>query len=151
MIGKLQIIIENHSCLLLDSCIWMHHIEDHPHYSFLTTAILDRVASGASQAVSSELSLLEIKLYPLRQGREDIADEYELLMDAFPNFTLCPIDRTVLHIAGLLRVRYGLKTPDAIILASGLQNGATCAITNDVGWKKVKEMEILCLDDCLEK
>jgi len=149
--GKLQTIIEVHSCLLLDSCLWIYHIEDHPSYSLLTTAILERVAKGEPHAVSSELTLLEIKIHPLRQGREDIAEEYELLMDAFPNFSLCPIDRDILHTAGRLRVSYGLKIPDAIILASGLRNGATCAITNDLDWKRVNEMEILCLDDHLEK
>ncbi|EDZ66905.1 hypothetical protein NOC27_232 [Nitrosococcus oceani AFC27] len=113
----------------------------------MTTKILEQVASGCNRAVSSELSLLEIKIQPLRQGREDIADEYELLLEAFPNLTLCPIIRPVLHSAGLLRARFGLKTPDALILATGLENGATCAVTNDRNWRRFDGMEVVCLND----
>ncbi len=147
MPGTIESALQEHSCLLLDSCVWIYHIEDHPIFAPLTTKVLQQVASGRNRAVSSELSLLEIKIQPLRQGREDIADEYELLLEAFPNLTLCPIIRPILHLAGLLRARLELKTPDAIILATGLENGATCVVTNDRSWRRFDGMEVVCLND----
>jgi predicted nucleic acid-binding protein len=77
----------------------------------------------------------------------EAAGTYELFLDAFPNLSLIPIDRSVLNQAARLRARYHLKTPDAIILAAALAHCATPAVTSDRGWKKVDEIEVVCLED----
>ena len=43
----------------------------------------------------------------------------------------------------------GQKTPDAIQIATAVVGGAEALITNDVNLKKVKEIEILVLNDFL--
>ena len=91
--------------------------------------------------------MLEIKVWPLKKGSPEVAGKYELLLDAFPNLALTPIDRSVLNRAARLRARYRLKAPDAIILATGLTHSATLAITNDQGWKKVGEIDVVCVKD----
>jgi len=147
MTGKIKQALAGRDIILLDTCVWIYHIENHPHYSPSTEVVLNQVANGASRGICSELSLLEIKIHPLKQDREDIANEYEILLDAFPNLTLYPITREVLHRAGLIRARYRLKTPDAIILATGLEQGATLAVTNDRNWRRVEGMDMMFLSD----
>ena len=109
--------------------------------------LLRQVATGDCRGISSELTLLEIQMAPISQGRDEIAGEYEILLDNFPNLTLQPVDRSILHRAVRLRARYNLKTPDAIILATGLSLGASLAVTNDKQWKRVKGIEVVCLAD----
>jgi predicted nucleic acid-binding protein len=71
------------------------------------------------------------------QGHQRILiDEYELLLTSFPNLLLAPVTRNVLSLAATLRARYGLRTPDAIVLATGIRNGATLAVTKDVQWQR---------------
>jgi len=79
--------------------------------------------------------------------REDLADQYELLLDNFPHLKAHPIKRTVLRTAAQLRGRYRIKTPDAIHLATALESGATVFICNDRGLKAVQEIEFIVLGD----
>jgi len=53
----------------------------------------------------------------------------------------------VLLRAAEIRARHGLRTPDAIMLATALQSGATLAVTNDSAWRRVEALEILLLRD----
>jgi len=89
---------------------------------------------GAFRGITSELTLLELTVRPLQVGRQDIADEYELLLSYFPNLELAPLTREVLLGAAALRARYRLRTPDAILLATGVDSAATAAVTNDDAW-----------------
>lgn len=44
-----------------------------------------------------------------------------------------------------LRVNYNLKTPDAIQLATAMENNTDVFLTNDERLKRVKEIEVLTL------
>jgi len=139
--------LQRHHVILLDSCIWIYYIEDHPRYADLIESMLAQCVDRKTRLLTSDLSLLEIKVAPLKQQSVAGAGEYELLLDRFPNLSLLPIDRAVLNRAARLRARYRLRTPDAIILASGLVHGATLAVSNDDDWNKVSGIEHRCLDE----
>jgi predicted nucleic acid-binding protein len=49
--------------------------------------------------------------------------------------------------AAEIRARHGLRTPDAIMVATAIESGATLAVTNDDAWRKVKELEVVMLRD----
>jgi predicted nucleic acid-binding protein len=97
--------------------------------------------------IKQDARLLELTVQLLRLGRQDAADDYEVLLDYFPNFELVPISREVLLEAASLRARQGLRTPDAIQIPTGLRAGATLAITNDKTWRSVPLIETLLLPD----
>ena len=112
--------------------------------------MIESLEEGKFRGVASELTLLELTVQPLRLGRQDAADDYEVLLDFFPNFELAPISREILLEAASLRARAGLRTPDAIQIATGLRTGATLAITNDKAWRSVPSIETLLLSDLSE-
>ena len=142
-------IIQGHRAIALDTCFWIYHFENHPDYQKLTTQILADVSAGRVHAYVSELTLLELLVRPLQLERQDIADEYEMLLTHFPNLDLVPISRDILLQAASIRAKYGLRAPDTIIVASGIMRGATLAITNDEKWKRVEEIKVVCLSDFL--
>jgi predicted nucleic acid-binding protein len=86
----------------------------------------------------------------LQLGRQDVADDYEVLLGYFPNFELEPISREILLEAAALRVRQRLPTPDAIQIATGLRTGATLAVTNDEGWRNFPLIETIILSDLID-
>ncbi|MEB3282728.1 MAG: PIN domain-containing protein [Lyngbya sp.] len=45
-----------------------------------------------------------------------------------------------------LRATYNLRTPDAIQIATALQEGATFFITNDTRLPEIQKLELLILD-----
>jgi predicted nucleic acid-binding protein len=109
--------------------------------------VLEAVSEGQVAGVASELVLLELLVAPLKKGAQDTADEIELTLLHFPHLQLAPVTRGVLTRAAEIRARYGLRTPDAIMVATAVESGATLAVTNDDAWRKVKEVDVLLLHD----
>jgi predicted nucleic acid-binding protein len=136
-----------HVLVAIDTSVLIYHLEAHPGYVAHTTQILKAVQSGACQGVVSEISLLELLVQPLRQERLDVADEYEVLLTSFPNLILAPVTRQVILKAAAIRAAAGLKTPDALIIATAMEQGATLIITNDQHLKRVTGIQVACLDD----
>lgn len=140
-------LLSRHTAVAIDTSILIYHLEAHPGYIAHTTQILKAVQSGACRGVVSEISLLELLVLPLRQERLDVADEYELLLTSFPNLFLAPVTRQVILKAASIRAANGLKTPDALIIATAIEQGATLIITNDQHLKRVPDIQVACLDD----
>jgi predicted nucleic acid-binding protein len=136
-----------HKRVLIDTSVWIYHFEGHPTLAAPAAGVLDALESGAFTGVASELTLLELTVRPLQLGRQDIADEYELLLGHFPNFELQPISREILLQAAALRARRRLRTPDAIQIATGLIGGATLAVSNDEAWRGIPGIKTLILAD----
>lgn len=57
------------------------------------------------------------------------------------------IDPETARIAADLRIRYNLRTPDALQLATAIRTGCDAFLTNDAALKKVRELRILVLSD----
>jgi predicted nucleic acid-binding protein len=137
----------HHKKVLIDTSIWIYHFEQHPQLAGAAGKIIESLEEGEFRGVASELTLLELTVRPLQLGRQDVADDYEVLLDYFPNFELEPISREILLDAAALRARQRFRTPDAIQIATGLRTGATLAVTNDEGWRNFLLMETLILTD----
>jgi predicted nucleic acid-binding protein len=139
-----------HKRVLIDTSIWIYHFEQHPQLAAGAGKIIESLEEGEYRGVASELTLLELTVRPLQLGRQDVADDYEVLLDYFPNFDLEPISREILLEAAALRARQRLRTPDAIQIATGLRTGATLAVTNDEGWRNFPLMETMILTDLID-
>jgi len=74
---------------------------------------------GEFQIVTSMVTLIEVLVHPIRSGRADPAR---------------------------LRAIHGLRTPDAIQLATAIRNGATSFLTNDLNLPIVPGLSTLTLD-----
>lgn len=139
--------LRGHVRVLIDTSVWIYHFGEHEQFGAQATKVIELIEAGRVSGVGSELSLLELAVKPLQLGRQDVADEIELLVSRFPNFELIPVTREILLTAAALRARYHLKTPDAILVATGLQAGATAAVTNDSAWRGVADIEVIVLAD----
>jgi len=135
--GEVSELLRGQRVIALDTCVWIYHIEEHPDYKAITTAILAAVAKGRCRGIVSELTLMELVVAPFKQSRQDVADEYEALLSHFPHLDLIPISRSILLGAANLRAEHGIRTPDAIILATALQSEASLVIGNDREWVRV--------------
>lgn len=140
----------SHKRVLIDTSVWIYHFEQNPHLAAPAGRIIEGLEAGKFRGIASELTLLELTVRPLQLGRQDVADDYEVLLEYFPNLELQPISREVLLEAAALRARHRLRTPDAIQIATGLRYGATVAVTNDEGWRDLPLMETVILSDLVE-
>jgi predicted nucleic acid-binding protein len=139
--------LAGHRLVALDTSVWIYHFEGSAAYGRAADSVLEAITRGQIGAVASELVLLELLVAPLKKGAQDVADEIELTLQHFPNLQLAPVTRAVLVRAAEIRARYGLRTPDAIMLATAVESGATLAVTNDNAWQKMKEIEVQLVRD----
>jgi predicted nucleic acid-binding protein len=137
----------SHERVLIDTSVWIYHFGQNAELAPAAGRIIENLEAGKFRGVASELTLLELTVRPLQLGRQDVADDYEVLLGYFPNLELQPISRELLLEAAGLRARYRLRTPDAIQIATGLQYGATLAVTNDEAWRNLPLIETAVLSD----
>jgi predicted nucleic acid-binding protein len=142
--------LAGHRLVALDTSVWIYHFEGSAAYGRVAGAVLTAVSRGRVAAVASELALLELLVAPLKKAAHDVADEIELTLLHFPHLRLVPITRGVLIRAAEIRARYALRTPDAIMVATAIEAGATLAVTNDAAWRKVEALEVVVLRDFAE-
>ncbi len=140
-------IYRRHQRVLIDTSVWIHHFEKNPLFGNAADRVIESLEAGRFRGFASELTLLELTVKPLQMGRQDAADDYELLLCYFPNLELVPISRAILLEAAALRARHRLRTPDAIQVATAFESAATLAITNDDAWRRITGIETLVLDD----
>lgn len=134
----------------LDTMVFIYHLEDHPRYAPLTTALFSRVESGALRAVTAVVTLIELLVKPLRDGRPQVAAEYEALLCSFPNLQILPVDSGLARVTADLRAQRGLKVPDALQLAAARSAGAEAWVTNDRGFLGASALPVLLLDEYVQ-
>jgi predicted nucleic acid-binding protein len=140
----------SHKRVLIDTSVWIYHFEQNPQLAAPAGLVIESLEAGKFRGIASELTLLELTVRPLQLGRQDVADDYEVLLGYFPNLELQPISREVLMEAAGIRARHRLRAPDAIQIATGVKYGATLAVTNDDAWRNLSLMETIVLSDLIE-
>lgn len=107
------------------------------------------IDSGAMYGCSSVITLTEVLTHPRRNGKVVLEKEYRDLLLHSRNFDLIPIDIEVADKASELRCRYNIRTPDALQISAILSAGCEAFLTNDKELKRVKELNVIVLDDYL--
>lgn len=139
--------LRSHELMGLDTSPFIYHIEGRSRFAEPAGVVFDELARGALDGVTSVLTLMELVVRPLQMGRRDVADEYETLVANYPNLVIANVDRTTARRAAELRAVYRLRSPDALQIAACLQAGADLFVTNDRDLRRVKEIEVILLED----
>lgn len=111
--------------IYLDSCIVIYLIEKHP----LFYAPLDRLfrEHDPSGFAISPLGMLECLVGSLKRGDTALQARFESF---FAVVAQLPNDKAVFRRAAELRTHFGIKTPDALHLATAEHYGCTRLWTN---------------------
>ena len=132
-----------------DAQIFIYSVEKHPIYAPLLRTLWESVARGDLEVVSSELTLLEALVGPLKTGDSALEADYE-------NFFVCPgirllaITPLILRAGARLRATLSrLRTPDAIHAATADSFACTLVLTNDVAFRRIPDLPVVILDDLL--
>jgi predicted nucleic acid-binding protein len=145
--GFLNII--NNSKIYADTSVFIYTVESHPEYWSLLEPLWDKFQRGAIEICTSELTLLEVLINPIKQGDNLLISDYEqLLLDT--NIQLKPINQSILREAANLRANTKIKTPDAIHIATALAVNCTAFLTNDLGLKNIPNLTTIVLKEVKE-
>lgn len=113
--------------------ITLERPEDREHFK----AIADALAMGDLLLVTSEITILEALVHAVQ---ENDAQRQRLLREFLTPSSFIetkPVNLNVIEDALALRARYGLKSPDAIHIATGIAAGCDAFLTKDEKWAKL--------------
>lgn len=127
------------SLLGLDTVAIIYFLERHPTYYAKSLEIFRCIEEGRIKAVMSSLVFAELLVPAYRAGKPQEAEKVQQVLTAFPNLEIAPLTPLIAAEAARLRARYGVRTPDAIHLATGIHRQASGFITNDKGLQRVQE------------
>ena len=133
-----------------DTSPLIYYIEQNPQYQGVADELFNAMDSGATRGMTSVLTLLEVLVQPLRSGRRDLASQYRQVLENSRGIRLLPVLSDTCEVSARLRAKYEwIRTPDAIQIATALQNNAEMIVTNDDRWRPLTEIPVVILRDYL--
>lgn len=145
--GSVALPVNSH--VLLDTMCFIYVVEQVPPYMAVLRPVLGGIASGEVRCSISVLALSEVLVQPLRAGDGDLVDRFRALLTRTKGVMPVAVDMEIAERAADLRARYGLRTPDAIHVATALHAGCTHILTNDRAWQRVTECAVVVLQDVI--
>ena len=131
----------------LDTNSFIYSVERIDPYRTILDMLWQAVSVGQFTVVTSELTLLEVLVKPLKVGDTATAETFRTVLRHSPDVQMLPITQTVLEKAANLRATLDLKAPDAIHAATALLNGCVLFVTNDSTFRRLSELTVMLLSE----
>jgi predicted nucleic acid-binding protein len=93
--------------------------------------VVQALDDGQFRAVTSELTLAEVLVQPLRASDRVYETTYMTMLSGHEAIQVQPVDREILVDAARIRAEIGTRLPDAIHLATARASGCSTFLTND--------------------
>src|SRR5262249_47820118 len=102
---------------------------------------------GEISAVTSIVSLLEVLVYPIRNGSIDLAHQYRDILFNTKGLTTVLLSQEIAEEAARLRAFHNIRTPDSIQMATAIKASASFFLTNDARLPSLPGMRMVMLDE----
>ena len=130
----------------LDACGFIYSVERIEPYRRLMEPMWQQATSGQLTIVTSELSVMETLVKPLRDGDEVLQGLFQELFHS-TEVRLVPATRALWEDAAAIRADLNLRTPDALHAATSLQERCTLFVTNDTAFRRVAGLSVVVLNE----
>ena len=137
--------------IYLDVNVWIYGLEGYPDFLVDLTALFQAIEQGRLTAVTSELSLAEALVKPMKDQNLAAQAIYQQAISDRDHVEVLPVDRKILIQSAQLRTTNKLKLPDAIHLATAISSNCSTFLTNDKGFCTAKQLPVVILSDSNSK
>lgn len=131
--------------IALDTNIFIYQFEENKKFFPFTNKIFQNIESGKYYAVSSIITMLEILTLPKKQKDYLLVKEYSEVLSDFPHLKFIDVNWRITDLASSIRAKYNLTSPDAIQVATAIDNNAAYFYTADKIFQKIKEIKVKLL------
>lgn len=131
----------------IDTSPFIYFIEANPNYFERTSEVFQRMSKGAFTGITSVITLTEALHKPLKQGDKLVEQAYRRMVRRSRQLTLVSVSLEIAEQAAHLRAGYNLRTPDALQIATALDQRCEAFLTNDFGLKRITQVRIIVLDE----
>ena len=130
-------LLPENQCYTLDTVTIIYFLEQHPRHYQTAKEIFTKIETGKISAIISTLVFSELLVPAYKTKEYKHAEMIVHILSNFPNLKTIPLTTKISTTAGRLRALHGLRTPDAIHIATALESKSSGIITNDKGFKKI--------------
>ncbi|MBS3772467.1 MAG: PIN domain-containing protein [Bacteroidales bacterium] len=132
--------------VFLDTAPLICYIEERKGSIEILDPLFNLNISGYTEFITSTLTLLEVLVLPIRLKRQDLVDQYEMILTQSDSIHIIELNLGISRLAAEIRAEYNYKTPDSIQLATAINSNSDYFLTND---KKLKHsnLKIITPDD----
>jgi predicted nucleic acid-binding protein len=119
------------SDVYVDANILIYIVEGNKALASELKLIIEALDAGVLQAVTSELTLAEVLIRPLRNNDRDVVRTYKTLLTSSKVLRTVPLNATILERSASIRCNSMISLPDAIHLATAELAGCKYFLTED--------------------
>jgi len=131
----------------VDSQIVIYLVEEHPDYLRRVKPLWERAESGEIALITSALAVMECLVIPYRLSDAERAKDYEYGF-FHSEIETVEVDLNILRRAAQLRATSpGLRTPDAIHVATAFEAQCSYIVTNDLHINAFPDLSVVYLQD----
>ena len=131
----------------LDANLYVYALEGIETHRATMAGLLAAIDRQDVSVVASELLFTELLPRPMKDGRQDLIERCLELFSRTPSIHLAPVDRRVILRSVHLRADFGLRSMDALHLATALVHDCETFVTNDRRLARVDRLRVLTLHD----
>ncbi len=117
--------------LYIDTNVFLNVIYRERKMLEASKKLLGKVEKGDLQAITSCVTLMEIKLDMVRSGHKGAADKAVALVEDIAGLTILSLDQTMVKVAAEHVLQDGLTVHDAYHLSTALCGNANTFVTRD--------------------
>ena len=134
-----------------DTNIIIYLIEGLPEYEHQLGEIGFLLERDKLQSFTSELSLCECLVKPFKSNATKAIDLFRSFLEDSDCFELLAIDKNILIQSAYISAKTGMKTPDAIHVATAIASHCDTFLTNDKSIRTPKKIEKVLLSNYIYK
>ena len=134
-----------HQRIGIDTMLLVYLMEDEGTWGEKARSAFAEMEKKRIVPVCSTLVIAELLQQPLKKGDARLINEYQRILLTDSSIEFIPITVPVATRGAQIAARYGLKTPDALHLASALEGRATAFVTADKMLKRVQALDVILL------
>ena len=135
------------SKIYFDTTPIIYFLDDEKPFSDKVAAFICDHQNENDFYLTSSITDTEYLVFPYKTGNAEKINAYDVFLSDF-NFQIIEPNRAITKNAARLRSKYqGLKSMDAIHLATSLYYGCDVFLTNDCQLKQVAEANVLLVDE----
>ncbi len=146
---RLLRIIRRAGTVAFDAMVFIYHFEDNPRYAELTEKVFALLDEGLVRGVTSIVTVAEVFSNQKVMDELKLMARYRATFQGWPGLVIHQPTIDEAMIIGGLRIRYGLRLPDAFQIGAAVQSGAEVFVTNDKALGRIAVPRVLLLEDYL--
>jgi len=131
----------------IDTNILMYLFEGAANYQAVLESILEGIEQQYFEAVSSDLTLAELLVKPLKVGNGKLAEQYRDYLEQDDGINLISVSRNDFIQAAFIRSQTKLKLPDSLHLACAMSSECDMILTNDKAFQSSENLKVIQLSE----